>query len=76
MPPSGAIRKTGICAQKPTMPSFAAEPVSRYTSHDSAIDCIHVPTSEMICPVKKRRKFRWRSARRPERSRDITGDYS
>ena len=36
----------GIWLAKPTVPSRTAEPVSRYTSHDWATVCIHVPMSE------------------------------
>ena len=52
-PPSGEIRKTGICPAKPTMPSSAEEPVSRYTSQDCATFCIQVPMSEMSWPAKE-----------------------
>ena len=54
-PPTGASRNTGIWPQNPTSPSSTVEPVSRYTSHDWATDCIQVPTSDTSCPEKKRR---------------------
>ena len=59
----GATRKTGIWLAKPTAPSSSPEPVRRYTSHDWATVCIHVPIREMSCPLKKSWKLRWRSAR-------------
>jgi hypothetical protein len=62
-PPIGASRKTGIWLANPTRPSSIVEPVSEYTSHDCATDCIHVPISEMSWPPKKSRKLRCLSAR-------------
>jgi len=52
------------------MPSSADEPVSRYTSHDCATFCIHVPISEMSWPAKNNWKLRCRSARRVMRTLD------
>jgi len=63
MPPNGAVRKTGIWLANPTEPSNSEDPVSRYTSQASAMLCIHVPMSEMSCPLKKSWKLRWRRAR-------------
>src|SRR5882757_3991027 len=63
MPPTGDIRKTGIWLAKPTVPSSNADPVSRYTSHDCATVCIHVPINEISCPAKKSWKLRCLNAR-------------
>src|SRR5882762_7747551 len=59
----GASSSVGICPQKPTTPRRSTDPVSRYTSQLVATRVIHVPTSETLCPPKKRRKLRLRSAR-------------
>jgi len=72
-PPNAATRKTGIWPEKLTAPSSTAEPVRRYTSHDWAIDCIHVPMSEISWPKKNKRKFRWRKARKAVGSRRRDG---
>ena len=48
----------GIWPQNPTTPRSSSDPVRRYTSQFVAIRVIHVPMSEMLCPQKKRRKFR------------------
>ena len=45
-PPNDAKRSTGTCEENATSPSITVEPVSRYTSHDWATVCIHVPTSD------------------------------
>src|SRR6185503_5433753 len=42
------------------MPTTKAEFESSSASQPSAIDCIHVPTSESVWPNQNRRKFRWR----------------
>src|SRR5258705_1248652 len=62
-PAIGASSSVGICPQKPTTPRRSTDPVSRYTSQLVATRVIHVPTSETLCPPKKRRKLRLRSAR-------------
>ena len=62
-PAKGATRNVGIWPAKLTVPSSSAERVSRYTSHDVAMRVIQVPMSEMVCPPKKSRKLRCRSAR-------------
>ncbi len=62
-PAKGARRNVGIWPAKLTVPSSSAECVSLYTSHAVAMRVIHVPMSEMVCPPKKRRKLRCRSAR-------------
>ncbi len=63
IPPIGATRKTGIWLENPTAPSSNPEPVSLYTSQDCATVCIHVPISEINCPLKKSWKLRCRRAR-------------
>ena len=45
----------GMKRQKASNPTATGECVSSTTNHASAMFCIHVPTSEMIWPVKKRR---------------------
>ena len=54
-PANGASSRVGIWPQKPTTPRSSADPVSRYTSQLVATRVIHVPTSEMLWPVKKSR---------------------
>lgn len=51
-PANGAIRNVGIRLAKPTTPSNKYDPVSRNTSHCSAIPCIHVPISDIPWPKK------------------------
>ncbi len=63
IPPIGATRNTGIWLAKPTVPNNSVDPVMRYTSHDWATVCIHVPTSEINCPAKNNWKLRCRNAR-------------
>ncbi len=41
--------------QKARRPTASGECVSSTTSHASATFCIHVPLTEMTCPVKKSR---------------------
>ena len=65
VPPTGATRNTGNWLANPTDPNSNGEPVIRYTSHDCATVCIHVPTSEINWPQKKSWKFRCFSARMP-----------
>src|SRR5579884_2531429 len=59
----GAAMNTGIWLANPMAPSSSDDPVSRYTSHDWATFCIHVPIREMSWPLKNSWKFRCFSAR-------------
>ena len=43
-----------------TRPTRNALLVSSSASQPSAIDCIQVPINESVCPMRNRRKFRWR----------------
>src|SRR5690349_8175842 len=71
-PPRGAKMNTGICEAKPMEPSRTEDPVIRYTSHDSAIVCIHVPISETSWPVKNNWKLRCFNARKVVFQRDAS----
>jgi hypothetical protein len=51
--------RIGIDPAKATRPTRKALSVSWSASQPCAIDCIHVPTSDSVCPIQKRRKFRW-----------------
>src|ERR1700733_11901341 len=72
-PAKGANRNVGICPANPTTPSRNAEPVSLYTSQLVARRVIHVPISEIVCPLKNRRKLRCFSARHAKESRLLVG---
>ena len=51
-PPYGPSIRTGRVCSATAHPTSVAEPVSLKISHDCATDCIHVPVSEIACPVK------------------------
>ena len=52
IPATGENTNEGICEQNPIAPSRTELPVRRYTSHASAMFCIHVPISDISCPPK------------------------
>ena len=56
-PPSGPNSRIGPKASAVSIPSATPLPVSWSTSHAAATICIHVPVTEIACPMKKRRKF-------------------
>ena len=47
--------ENGTKRQNARKPTASGECVRSTTNHASAVFCIHVPTTEMIWPVKKRR---------------------
>ncbi len=51
-PPYGASSSTGSVCSATTKPRSVLEWVSTRTSQDCAVICIHVPASEIDCPVK------------------------
>ena len=53
--PEVAPQVKGMKRQKARKPTATGERVSSMTNHASAMCCIHVPTTEMSWPVKKRR---------------------
>ena len=50
-PPIQASSSIGTWLANPKTPNTATEPVSLYTSHCCAVVCIHVPISEISCPM-------------------------
>jgi len=54
-PAKGVSRKLLIRPEKATTPSSQAELVRLYTSQLMATCCIHVPISDMPCPMKNSR---------------------
>jgi len=56
-PPSGPNNRIGPNASAVSIPRATPLPVSWSTSQAAATICIHVPVTEIACPMKKRRKF-------------------
>src|SRR6476646_6330327 len=63
--PAGSEKsRIGMEVATATRPTRKALLVSSSASHPSAIVCIHGPMSDIVCPIRKIRKFRCRKKTR------------
>src|SRR3954463_13419519 len=63
--PAGSEKsRIGMDVATATSPTRKALLVSSSASHPSAIVCIQVPMSDIVCPIRKIRKFRCRTKTR------------
>ena len=58
-PPGSEKRRMGKVFAADTSPTMKASFVSSSAVHPTATVCIHEPTSEVVCPSQKSRKFRY-----------------
>src|SRR5437870_5188260 len=62
----------GKTRTSPTPPNASGDFVSKYTCQLIATSCICEPVTEIIWPIQRRRKSRWRNAEKEDRF-DLSG---